>query len=74
LSADTIKRIDVDKQTGLTVNTLGRIKTIKLGYGDYPIKYERLKTIFDFLNERPDLKDYISVDLNNLKRIVLKTS
>lgn len=74
LSTDTIKRIDVDKQTGLTVSTLGRMKTIKLGYGDYPKKYERLKTIFAFLNERPDLEDYISVDLNNLKRIVLKTS
>jgi len=74
LSINSIKRIDVDKQTGLTVNAHGRIKSIKLGYGNYPIKYERLKSIFVFLKERPDLKDFISIDLRNLNRIVLKPS
>lgn len=74
LPADKIKRIRVDKQTGLTVNTSGRIKIIKLGYGNYYKKIEQLKTIFNFLNDRQDLKKFVSVDLNNLKRIVLKPS
>jgi cell division septal protein FtsQ len=74
LSTNSIQRIEVDKQTGLTVNTQGRIKSIKLGYGNYPIKYERLKSIYAFLKENPDLKDFISIDLRNLNRIVLKPS
>ncbi len=74
LPTGIIKRIEVDKQTGLTLNLSGRIKKIKLGYGDYPKKYESLKMIFTFLNERPDLKNFIFIDVNNLNRIVLKPS
>jgi cell division protein FtsQ len=74
LPVNSIKKIHVDKQTGLTVNTSGRIKKIKLGYGNYPKKIDRLKTIFNFLNDRKDLNKFVSVDLNNLKRIVLKPS
>jgi cell division protein FtsQ len=74
LSTNNIKRIRVDKQTGLTVYTLGRIKSIKLGYGNYHKKYERLKSIFAFLKERQDLENFISIDLRNPNRIVLKPS
>jgi len=74
LPTEGIQHIHVDKQTGLTVSTSGRIKTIALGYGDYAKKCERLKLIYSFLNDRPDLQRFVSIDLNNLKRIVLKPS
>jgi len=74
LSTSTMKQIQVDKQTGLTVNLNGRIKSIQLGYGNYPKKYERLKTLYAFLDKRPDLKNVTSIDLRNVNRIVLKPS
>ena len=69
-----IRRIDVDKQTGIIVRTSGRIQSIGLGYGNYLHKIDRLKTIVSFLEKRPDLKKFMSIDLNNVKRIVLKPS
>lgn len=69
-----IKRIHVDHEIGLTLYTVDPIKTIKLGYHDYPTKYQRLKNILHFLEVRPGFSDLDSIDLNNLDRIVVNPS
>jgi len=74
LPVERMKRIHMDKHTGLTVETEGRIQTIRLGYGNFVKKVERLKTIYSFLNNRPDLNNFISIDVMNINRIVLKSS
>lgn len=62
--------------------SVSRLRIIKLGYNDYRIKYERLKTILFYLKENSNLlpldkerrkgfSKIDSVDLNNLNRIII---
>ncbi|MFO7665412.1 MAG: FtsQ-type POTRA domain-containing protein [Desulfobacterales bacterium] len=65
----SITRINVDREIGLTVFAFN--KTIKLGYNNYPDKYERLEKVFYLAQNGPDFSDFETVDLNNLSRIVI---
>ena len=69
-----IKRIQVDREIGLTVFTFDRIKAVKIGYNDYPSKYARLKDVLLYLRKRQDFSHLESIDLNNLNRIVVNPS
>jgi len=66
-----IRRIRVDKQTGLTLYAFDRSKVIKLGYHDYPDKYERLESVLFYLKKKKCFPDFNSIDLNHLDRIVV---
>ena len=70
-----IKRIHVDKEIGLTLYTpdheSGRLKIIKLGYNDYPGKYDRLKNVLLYLKKGKNFSDFDSIDLNDSSRIVV---
>jgi cell division protein FtsQ len=66
-----IKRIHVDREMGLTLHAFAKGKLIKLGYHDYPGKYENLKNILYHMNVRSEFTDFASIDLNNLHRIVV---
>lgn len=75
-----IIRIRVDREMGLTIYMpdyempdyeSGRVKAIKLGYNDYPDKYDRLKNVLFYLNKKSCFSDFDSIDLNNLNRIVV---
>ena len=66
-----IKRIQVDREMGLTIYAFERIKVIKIGYNDYPNKYARLKNILAHLKKRRGFSHLKSIDLNNLNRIVV---
>jgi len=66
-----IKRIQVDREMGLTIYAFERIKLIKIGYNDYPNKYARLKNILTHLKKRRGFSHLESIDLNNLNRIVV---
>jgi cell division protein FtsQ len=66
-----IKRIQVDREIGLTIYAFERIKVIKIGYNDYPNKYARLKNILAHLKKRRGFSHLKSIDLNNLNRIVV---
>ncbi len=75
-----IKRIRVDREMGLTIYMpdyempdyeSGRVKAIKLGYNDYPNKYDGLKNVLFYLNKKSCFSDFDSIDLNNLNRIVV---
>jgi cell division protein FtsQ len=66
-----IKKIQVDREMGLTIYAFDRIKEIKIGYNDYPNKYDRLKNILVHLKKRQGFSHLESIDLNNLNRIVI---
>jgi cell division protein FtsQ len=66
-----IKKIQVDREMGLTIYAFDRIKEIKIGYNDYPNKYDRLKNILAHLKKRQGFSHLESIDLNNLNRIVI---
>lgn len=69
LPNSTITLINVDREIGLTVFALN--KTIRLGYNNYPDKYERLEKVFYHAKNGQDFSDFEAVDLNNLSRIVI---
>ena len=70
-----IKRIQVDKEIGLTLYAAyyetGRIRAIKLGYNNYPGKFNLLRTIFSHMEKNDDSLDFDSIDLINVNRIVV---
>jgi len=66
-----IKRIRVDREMGLTIYAFDRIKAIKIGYDDYPNKYEMLKNVLFYLKKNGGFSHLESIDLNNLNRIVV---
>lgn len=69
LPNSSITQINVDREIGLTLFAFD--KTIKLGYNNYPDKYQRLEKVFYLAKNSPDFTDFETVDLNNLSRIVI---
>ena len=74
-----IRQILVDREIGITLVAFKQIKTIVLGYHDYPLKYAMLKNILKYRKQKRNFPDFDRVDLNNVNRIVvnpvrLKTS
>jgi cell division protein FtsQ len=67
----SIKKVQVDREMGLTIYAFDRIKEIKIGYNDYANKYDRLKNILAHLKKRRGFSHLESIDLNNLNRIVV---
>lgn len=67
-----IKRIDVDREMGLTLHAFDPIRAIRLGHTNYPCKYNRLKDVFFYLNSKSCFSDFDSIDLYDLNRIVIK--
>jgi hypothetical protein len=65
-----IKHILVDREIGLTLHALTRVKTISLGYHNYADKYAMLRYIIAYLKQTPKVAAYERIDLNNLNRIV----
>ena len=70
-----IKRIQVDRDTGLTIYApdfeSGLVKAIRIGYHDYPSKYAGLKNVLVYLKKRPEFSRLEFIDLNNLSRIIV---
>ena len=61
----------MDREIGLTLYTHDRIRAIKLGYGDYPDKYIRLKDVTRYLMKRYHVTGFNSIDLIDTNRIVV---
>ena len=66
-----LKSIRVDREIGLTLLVFSENKQIKLGYDDYPGKYENLKNILYHLRARSAFPDFRTIDLNDLNRVVV---
>jgi cell division protein FtsQ len=71
LPCESIKRIDVDREMGLTIYAFDQIREIKVGYNDYPSKYEMLKDVLYYLKKNDSFSHLESIDLKNLNRIVV---
>ena len=72
LPNNLIKQIRVDRELGITLHVLSRVKIIKLGYHHYADKYNMLKHINDYLKKRRNVPAFESIDLNNLNRVVVR--
>jgi len=66
-----IKRIDVDREIGLTLYAMERMGAIKVGYDGYREKLDKLGNVLIFLETRNRFSHLDSIDLNNLNRIVV---
>ena len=66
-----IKQIRVDREIGITLEAFKQIKTIVLGYHNYPLKYAMLKNILKYRKQKRNFPDFDRVDLNNVNRIVV---
>jgi cell division protein FtsQ len=66
-----IKKICVDREIGITLYAHEQKKAIKLGYGDYPGKYQRLEKVTRFLKNQFQTMDFEWIDLMNAGRIVV---
>lgn len=72
LSNRRIKKIQVDRETGLTLFTADGTKAIRIGYHDYADKYKILETVMSRLNRHNELTDFETIDLNNPNRVVVQ--
>lgn len=66
-----LKKIQADRETGLTLTLAGQPATIKIGYHRYPEKLHMLNLISKFAAKMQNLAAIESIDLNNTNRIVL---
>lgn len=69
-----IKRIQVDREMGLTLLAFDQATVIKLGYDNYPDKYVRLKNVLSYLRRQSNLPHIRQIDLNNIDRIIVNTN
>lgn len=58
-----IKTIEVDREMGLILHIDGPIGAIKLGYGDYRTKYDRLDKIFTYIKGRENVPVIDALDV-----------
>lgn len=65
-----IKRIEVDREIGLTVSAFDGPKTIRLGYGDYGVKIDRLERLIGYLKASGRFDEFAAIDLNSPERAV----
>ncbi len=66
-----LKRIQADRETGLTLTVAGRFGTVKIGYDRYSEKLRMLAMIRQFAARSKTFIAIESIDLNNTNRIVL---
>ena len=66
-----IKKIQVDREIGITLYAFDREKLIKLGYNNFSGKYNRLRNVLYYINKQRGFQDFESIDLNNINRIVI---
>jgi hypothetical protein len=66
-----VKKIEVDRQIGLTIHAFNLGQTINLGFSNYAGKYRMLSKLFSFLKRDRSISNFKRIDLNNLQRIVV---
>jgi cell division protein FtsQ len=67
-----VRQIHVDQQIGLTVHAFKRGNIINLGFSDYAGKFRMLSRLLAYLKRHRSISDFDRIDLNNLKRVVVK--
>jgi cell division protein FtsQ len=71
LSNRNIRQIKVDREIGITLVAFKQMKTIELGYYNYPLKFNMLKNILTYGKHRRSFPEFDRIDLNNVNRIVV---
>ena len=71
LSNRNISEIKVDREIGITLVAFQQMKTIVLGYYNYPLKFNILKNILSYGKHRRSFPEFDRIDLNNVNRIVV---
>jgi cell division protein FtsQ len=71
LTNKEIRKIEVDKDIGLTIYANNGLGALKLGYDDYPGKFKRLQEVLFYLKKNQNIPILNSIDLNNPNRIVV---
>lgn len=67
-----IKLIQVDQEIGLTLIAFEENRIIKIGYGNYQDKYERLKNVLNYGNNELNFQNYETIYLDSsLNRVVV---
>ena len=66
-----VKKIEVDRQIGLTIHAFDLAKTINLGFSDYASKYNMLARLLSYVKRHRSISDVERIDLNDLQRIVV---
>ena len=71
LSNRQIKQILVDREMGITLKVFKQMKTVVLGYHNYPLKFRMFENVRTYRRQRRSLPDFDRIDLNNVNRIVV---
>ena len=71
LSNRNIRQIKVDREIGITLVAFKQMKTIVLGYYNYPLKFNMLKDLLSYGKRRRSFPEFDRIDLNNVNRIVV---
>ena len=71
LANHQIKHILVDREIGITLKVFKQMKTVVLGYHNYPLKLRMFKNILAYGRQRQSFPDFNRIDLNNVNRIVV---
>ena len=66
-----IRVIDVDRDMGITLYLGGHMRSIKMGFTEYPSKYERLKEILHYMTTAGESPPYRSIDIIDPDRVVV---
>jgi cell division protein FtsQ len=71
LSNNNIRQIRVDREIGITIEAFDQMKTIVLGYHNYPLKFNILKSLLSYGRQTRSFPEFNRIDLNNVNRIVV---
>ena len=71
MSNGNIRQIKVDREIGITLVAFKQMKTIVLGYYNYPLKFNMLKNILSYGKHRRSFPEFDRIDLNTVNRIVV---
>ncbi len=67
-----IQQVDMDPEMGVTLTAWKERRKIKMGFGDYASKYNRLKQLLPHLKQRRNWRDFSAIDVNNPDRVVVQ--
>ena len=68
----SIKHILIDKEMGLTLQIAGPVRMVKIGYGDYDVKFNRLGRILSYLATDKNIPFIEEMDLRNPDSVVAR--
>jgi cell division protein FtsQ len=69
-----IRQVHWDPEMGISLTVWNDKRTIKLGVGQFEVKYSRLEQLLPRLKRNPDWRNFSMLDLNNPDRVVMRLS